>query len=43
MMTLPPTHNPATDLGYPLYKKPPKLRTFELPFGNSCVYPEATI
>lgn len=37
------THQPATDLGYLLYKHPAKVQTFDLAFGQAHVfYPEAT-
>ncbi len=43
LLTLTTTHNPATDLGYPLHKNPAKLHSFELSFGKAHVfYPEAT-
>ena len=37
------TARPATDIGYLLHKRPPKLQSFELGFGNAHVFwPEAT-
>jgi len=37
------THSPATDLGYLLHKRPGKLHSVALSFGNAHVfYPEAT-
>ncbi len=42
LLTLTTTHQPATDLGYLLYKNPAKVQTFELNFGRAHVfYPEA--
>lgn len=36
------TNQPASDLGYLLFKNPSRLHTFELPFGKAYVfYPEA--
>jgi 3' terminal RNA ribose 2'-O-methyltransferase Hen1 len=43
LLTITTTHQPATDLGYLLYKNPAKAQTFELAFGQAHVfYPEAT-
>ena len=43
MLTITTTHNPATDLGFLLYKHPDKLQTFDLSFGKAHVfYPHAT-
>lgn len=42
-LTITTTHTPATDLGYLLHKRPGKLHTVALSFGNAHVfYPEAT-
>ena len=42
-LTISTTHTPATDLGYLLHKRPGKLHTVSLSFGNVHVfYPEAT-
>jgi 3' terminal RNA ribose 2'-O-methyltransferase Hen1 len=41
-LTISTTHEPATDLGYPLHKRPGKLHSVELSFGIAQVfYPEA--
>ncbi len=43
LLTISTTHQPATDLGFLLYKHPDKLQEFELTFGKAQVfYPEAT-
>lgn len=43
LLTLTTTHQPATELGFLLYKHPDKHQTFSLPFGTAHVfYPEAT-
>ena len=43
LLTMTTTHQPATDLGYLLYKHPAKVQTFDLAFGQAHVfYPEAT-
>jgi 3' terminal RNA ribose 2'-O-methyltransferase Hen1 len=43
LLTITTTHEPATDLGYLLYKNPARAQTFPLPFGSAHVfYPEAT-
>ena len=43
LLTITTTHEPATDLGYLLYKNPARMQTFELSFGKAhVVYPEAT-
>ncbi len=43
LMTITTTHQPATDLGYLLYKHPARVQTFDLAFGQAHVfYPEAT-
>jgi 3' terminal RNA ribose 2'-O-methyltransferase Hen1 len=42
-LTISTTHTPATDLGYLLHKRPGKLHTVELTFGQALIfYPEAT-
>ncbi len=42
-LTITITHNPATDLGYLLHKRPGKLHSVALSFGKALVfYPEAT-
>jgi 3' terminal RNA ribose 2'-O-methyltransferase Hen1 len=42
-LTITTTHNPATDLGYLLHKRPGKLHSVALSFGKALVfYPEAT-
>ncbi len=42
-LTITTTHNPATDLGYLLHKRPGKLHSVSLSFGRALVfYPEAT-
>src|SRR5919205_4210854 len=44
LLTIPTTHQPATDLGYLLHKNPARLHSFALPFGKAHVfYPEATV
>jgi 3' terminal RNA ribose 2'-O-methyltransferase Hen1 len=43
LLTISTNHEPATDLGYLLHKKPERLHTFDLSFGRAHVfYPEAT-
>jgi 3' terminal RNA ribose 2'-O-methyltransferase Hen1 len=43
LLSLTTTHQPATDLGFLLYKHPDKQQAFSLPFGTAHVfYPEAT-
>lgn len=43
LLTLSTTHQPATDLGFLLYKHPDKVQNFKLSFGEAHVfYPEAT-
>ncbi len=43
LLTITTTVSPATDLGYLLHKRPGKLQTFPLAFGQAHVfYPEAT-
>jgi 3' terminal RNA ribose 2'-O-methyltransferase Hen1 len=43
LLTISTTHQPATDLGFLLYKHPDKVQEFELTFGKAQVfYPEAT-
>jgi 3' terminal RNA ribose 2'-O-methyltransferase Hen1 len=43
LLTITTTYQPATDLGYLLYKHPAKVQTFELAFGQAHVfYPETT-
>src|SRR5437763_607463 len=43
LLTITTTHQPATDLGYLLYKHPDRVQTFDLTFGKAHVfYPEAT-
>lgn len=43
LFTLTTTYQPATDLGYLLYKHPRRVQIFDLAFGNAHVfYPEAT-
>lgn len=43
LLTITTTYQPATDLGYLLYKHPAKVQTFDLNFGKAHVfYPEAT-
>ncbi len=43
LLTITTTHQPATDLGYLLYKHPAKVQTFSLNYGQAHVfYPEAT-
>lgn len=42
-LTITTTHEPATDLGYLLYKNPARAQSFDLSFGKAHVfYPEAT-
>ncbi|MCC6979136.1 MAG: 3' terminal RNA ribose 2'-O-methyltransferase Hen1 [Candidatus Melainabacteria bacterium] len=42
LLTLATTHQPATDLGFLLYKNPAGVQSFELPFGKVHVfYPDA--
>jgi 3' terminal RNA ribose 2'-O-methyltransferase Hen1 len=43
LLTITTTHQPATDIGYLLGKKPPRCQTFSLAFGHAHVfYPEAS-
>jgi 3' terminal RNA ribose 2'-O-methyltransferase Hen1 len=43
LLTISTTHQPATDLGYLLFKHPEKCQAFDLAFGTAQVfYPEAT-
>jgi 3' terminal RNA ribose 2'-O-methyltransferase Hen1 len=43
LLTITTTYQPATDLGYLLYKHPARVQTFDLAFGKANVfYPEAT-
>ena len=43
LLTISTTHQPATDLGYLLHKRPGRLQEFPLPVGTAQVfYPEAT-
>jgi len=43
LLTVTTTHQPATDLGYLLYKNPSKVQSFDLNFGKAHVfYPVAT-
>ncbi|MEM7801831.1 MAG: 3' terminal RNA ribose 2'-O-methyltransferase Hen1 [Chloroflexota bacterium] len=43
LLTITTTHQPATDLGYLLYKNPARSQTFDLTFGEAHVfYPEQT-
>jgi 3' terminal RNA ribose 2'-O-methyltransferase Hen1 len=43
LLTISTTHQPATDLGYLLYKHPDRVHTTNLTFGSASVfYPEAT-
>ncbi|MFN8527070.1 MAG: 3' terminal RNA ribose 2'-O-methyltransferase Hen1 [Anaerolineae bacterium] len=43
LLTITTTHQPATDLGYLLYKHPAKAQAFDLNFGTAHVfYPEAS-
>src|SRR5262245_24880354 len=43
LLTIRTTHQPATDLGFLLYKHPDRVHTREYPFGHATVfYPEAT-
>lgn len=43
LFTITTTHSPATDLGFLLHKRPDRIQTFELTFGQAHVfYPEAT-
>ena len=42
-LTITTTHVPATDLGYLLHKRPGKLHSLSLSFGQAYIfYPEAT-
>jgi hypothetical protein len=42
LLTITTTHQPATDLGYLLHKKPERVQSFDLSFGKAHVfYPEA--
>lgn len=42
LLTISTTHQPATDLGYLLYKNPSEVQSFKLSFGSAHVfYPEA--
>ncbi|HEV2150440.1 MAG TPA: 3' terminal RNA ribose 2'-O-methyltransferase Hen1 [Longimicrobiaceae bacterium] len=42
LLTITTTHEPATDLGYLLYKNPARAQSFPLSFGSAhVVYPEA--
>src|SRR6476646_7659960 len=42
LLTITTTHQPATDLGYLLYKNPARPPSFELSFGRAHVfYPDA--
>jgi 3' terminal RNA ribose 2'-O-methyltransferase Hen1 len=44
LLTISTTHQPATDLGFLLYKHPDKIQEFELTSGKAQVfYPEATL
>lgn len=44
LLTITTTHQPASDLGYLLHKKPGSVQTFELSFGKAHIfYPEATV
>jgi hypothetical protein len=43
LLTITTTHRPATDLGYLLHKRPDRLQSFPLSFGQAHVfYPEAS-
>jgi 3' terminal RNA ribose 2'-O-methyltransferase Hen1 len=43
LLTISTTYQPATDLGYLLYKHPARVQSFDLAFGQAHVfYPEAT-
>jgi 3' terminal RNA ribose 2'-O-methyltransferase Hen1 len=43
LLTITTTHQPATDLGFLLYKNPARVQSFELSFGHAHVfYPEAS-
>jgi hypothetical protein len=43
LLTITTTYQPATDLGYLLYKNPARVHDFNLTFGRAHVfYPEAT-
>ncbi|MEZ4727828.1 MAG: 3' terminal RNA ribose 2'-O-methyltransferase Hen1 [Caldilineaceae bacterium] len=43
LLTITTTYQPATDLGYLLYKHPARVQTFDLPFGQAHVfYPEVS-
>ena len=42
LLTISTTHQPATDLGFLVYKNPSRFQSFSLPFGRADVfYPEA--
>ncbi len=42
LLTISTTHQPATDLGFLVYKNPGRLQSFNLPFGRIDVFcPEA--
>jgi 3' terminal RNA ribose 2'-O-methyltransferase Hen1 len=44
LLTITTTHCPATDLGYLLHKRPDRLQSFPLSFGQAHVfYPEAAV
>jgi len=43
LLTITTTHQPATDLGYLLHKRPDRFQSFDLSFGQAHVfYPEVT-
>ena len=43
LLTITTTHQPATDLGFLLHKRPGRLQEFPMPVGTAQVfYPEAT-
>jgi hypothetical protein len=43
LLTMPTSHVPATDLRYLLHKRPARLQTFDLSYGQAHVfYPEAS-
>ncbi|MBM4259343.1 MAG: 3' terminal RNA ribose 2'-O-methyltransferase Hen1 [Deltaproteobacteria bacterium] len=43
LLTITTTHQPATDLGYLLHKRPERVQSFDLSFGRAHVfYPEAS-
>lgn len=43
LLTITTTHQPATDLGYLLYKRPDKMQTVEISSGKAHIfYPEST-